>query len=109
MNKMTKEQWKSLYKILSQIYQDFEKAYTEFENGRTKKIQEKAYKTAKHEITMADIHIKQYDEALELLTGGKEFSNYQRSINYGEFLRPQYFDGDMSIFLKKIEDIINEN
>lgn len=108
MNKMTKDQWKSLYKLLEQIYQDFEKAYHESENGRTKKIRERAHKNAKHEINMANMHIKDHQEAFDLLLGGKELSDYQKSINYNEFLRPKYFTTDMSIFLNKIKDIINE-
>ena len=108
MKEMTKDQWKSLYKMLEQIYQDFEKAYSESEKGRTKKIRERAYKNAKHEINMANMHIKDHHDAFELLLSEKELSDFQKAINYNEFLKPQYFTTDMSSFLNKIKDVINE-
>ncbi len=105
---MTKEQWKNLYNLLDPIYLDFQKAYSDLSDGRNKKNRDAAYSNAKHEITMALLHVKDYYEAYELLTGGKEISDYQREINYSELLKIQYFDSDMRIFLKKIKNIINE-
>ena len=34
---MTKEEWKELYKILNEIYYEFNKNYRDYQNGKTKK------------------------------------------------------------------------
>jgi len=104
---MTKDQWKSLYCILEDIYSDFEEAYQESSNGRNKNIRDAANKKVRNSIRLADIHIKDHSEAYELLTGDKEIPGYQRTFNYSDFLKPDFFNVEMDILLRKIKNFIN--
>jgi len=54
---MTKEEWKELYKILNEIYSEFNKNYRDYQNGKNKKAREEALKRSKSAILLADFHI----------------------------------------------------
>ena len=90
---MTKEEWKELYKILNEIYSEFNKNYRDYQNGKNKKAREEALKRSKSAILLADFHIKKNREALVLLIDGRDFF-------YNEFRKIGYFENDMIDFLK---------
>lgn len=103
---MSKQEWENLYIILNDIHSDFLSSYRTYKNGKNKKIRDEADRKVDFAISLADKKIKNNWEAFELLTGGKENSDYSRSIIYNEFLLANYFGNDMSEFLKKIQEKI---
>ncbi len=104
---MNKQELENLYRILDDIHSDFLLAYPTYKNGKNKKIRDDAEGKVDSAIRLADYHIKKNWEVFELLTGGKESSDFSRAVIYDEFLLPHYFGNDMSDFLKKIREKIN--
>jgi len=103
---MSKEQWQNLYDILYRIHSDFSNAYRAYDKGKNKKIRDDAKRQVDNAITLANIHISRSREAYELLTGGPDNNDYGRAIIYEEFLRANYFGGDMNKFLILIKERI---
>ena len=99
---MKKEQWQELYEILDNIYSDFHFAYSDYKNGKNKKIRDDAERKVDNAIRLADYNIKKNWEAFELLTGGENIDDFGRTIIYDEFVLPRYFAGELTEFLKKI-------
>lgn len=103
---MKKEQWQSLYDTLSKLLYEFNQSYSLSKNGKNKKIRSKADREADTAIQLATSHIRQNEEAFNLLTGGENKTAFGRTIIYNEFLSFNYFSNDMNDFLKVIRDKI---
>ena len=82
--------------------------YSNYLNGRNKKIRNDAERTVNNAIQLADYHILKNEDVFNLLTGGNQITDFGRTISYDEFLLPRYFGRDMSEFLNKIQDKINQ-
>lgn len=100
---MTIDEWKKLYGILDNEHSTFLFEYPTMRNGRNKKIRGDAERKVDNSIQLSCIWIRKYAEAFKLLTGGEESSDFGRAIIWDEFIRPNYFGGDMSEFLEKIK------
>lgn len=105
---MTKEEWHNLYKKLHTIHSDFLMEYPEYKSGKNKKIRADAERKINHLLYLADFYIMNHGEAFIMLTKGEGVSDYGRTIIYDEFLSFRYFGGDMSDFLRKIQEKIQE-
>jgi predicted AAA+ superfamily ATPase len=102
---MTKEEWQTLYNKLDEIHRNFEWAYSDYKNGRNKKVRTDAERKVASLIDLAERYLLGNEEAYNLLTG-EQGSDYSRAINY-EFRQPRYFSGDLNKLLKAIETNIN--
>ena len=100
---MEKEQWQRLYEVLDNIYSDFHFAYSDYKDGKNKKIRTEAERKVDNAIRLADYHIRRNGEAFELLTGGENIDGFSRVVIYDEFVLPRYFANDLSEFLDKIK------
>jgi len=102
-NNMTIDEWKKLYNILDAEHSTFLLEYPTMRRGRNKKIRATAERKVDNSIRLAKIWIQKYPEAFNLLTGGDDTSDFGRAIIWDEFIRPNYFGGDMTEFLEKIK------
>ncbi|MCH7411153.1 hypothetical protein MM239_17275 [Belliella sp. DSM 111904] len=100
---MTLDNWKSLYKILDKQLSVFSLAYPTMRNGKNQKLREEAGKKVNNSIDVSSSWIRKYPEAFKLLTGEGDRSDYGRMIIWDEFIKPNYFEGDMTDFLEKIQ------
>ncbi len=105
---MTLDEWKKLYGILDNEHSTFLLEYPTMRNGRNKKIRGDAERKVNNSIRLSCSWIKRYGEAFNLLTGGDETSDFGRAIIWDEFIRPNYFGGDMSEYLEKIKKKIGQ-
>jgi hypothetical protein len=104
---MTIEDWKKLYGILENEHSTFLLEYPIMRRGKNKKVRADAERKVDSNIRISSMWIKEYPEAVNLLTGGDETSDYSRAIIWDEFLSTNYFGRDMSEFLEKIKEKID--
>ena len=99
---MTKEQLQIALDNLRDFYSEFTKEYTDYQNGKNKKIKENAYSNIKITIRMTEKYLWQTEEIMEILCDG-DTSDYGRAIILDEFRSPGYFDSDMSKLIQEVK------
>ena len=99
---MTKQDWEKLYGLLNNIYSDFRTDYHNMRNGKNKKIRDRASHNVDNEIDLATRWIEKYPDSFDLMTG-ENANDFDRTIVWDEFIRPNWFNVDMPRFLEKIK------
>lgn len=104
---MTKENWKTHYNEIYDIFADFSTKYNITKVEKNKKIKQIAEISVHENISYAINIIKRNEETYKLLLG--DYSNKSNEHFFLEELRkPYYFIKDISDYLNKVNNKINE-
>lgn len=102
---ITKIQWEVLYKNLESCLVTFQLNYPNYKH-RQQAVKDVAKRKVDDAIDYARLYLEQYQEARNLIEDNARFSNGQ-TFKHDKFFNVEWFERDLSRFLKLIRDKIN--